>query len=145
MAFKIISPVTPEELEDYYNLRWEVLRAPWGKERGSEKDNEEATSIHFSVIDFKSHTVGVCRLQKVDEATGQIRFMAIHPDFEGKGIGTMLLTKVEDSAKVMGLTQIQLQARENAVPFYSKNGYVLVEKTFLLFDKIQHYLMKKEI
>ena len=145
MELQIISPATADELAAYYNLRWEVLRAPWGKERGSEKDNDEAGAFHFSIIDAKRNTIGVCRLQKVDAVTGQIRFMAVHPDFEGKGIGTMLLTKVEDSAKVMGLTQIQLQARENAVPFYSKNGYVLVEKTFLLFDKIQHYLMKKEI
>jgi N-acetylglutamate synthase-like GNAT family acetyltransferase len=145
MEFQITSPATVDEFEAYYKLRWEVLRAPWGKERGSEKDNDESSSIHFSAIDSKKNIIGVCRLQKVDATTGQIRFMAVQPDFAGKGIGTMLLTKAEEAARSAGLTQIQLQARENAVAFYLKNGYLSIEKTFLLFDEIQHYLMRKAI
>jgi aminomethyltransferase len=32
---------------------------------------------------------------------------------------------------------------EGAVEFYKKNGYTIVEKSYVLFDCIQHYLMKK--
>ena len=36
-----------------------------------------------------------------------------------------------------------LNARENAIAFYESLGYVIHEKTNLLFGKIQHYQMKK--
>jgi hypothetical protein len=38
-----------------------------------------------------------------------------------------------------------LQARDYAVPFYEKSGYKLKEKTFLLWNLIQHYLMEKSL
>ena len=45
----------------------------------------------------------------------------------------------------MQLNVVILQARQDAVPFYEHHGYNVVEKTFLLFDEIQHYLMRKEL
>ena len=38
-----------------------------------------------------------------------------------------------------------LNARENAVLFYKKLGYHITEKSNLLYGKIQHYRMKKNI
>jgi hypothetical protein len=38
-----------------------------------------------------------------------------------------------------------LQARAVAVPFYLANGYGVEEKTFLLFDAVQHYRMSKRL
>lgn len=40
---------------------------------------------------------------------------------------------------------IVLNARENAIKFYEKNGYHIIEKSYLLFGKIQHYKMIKRI
>ena len=38
---------------------------------------------------------------------------------------------------------IVLEARENAVKFYESLDYKVIQKTHLLFGKIQHYKMKK--
>jgi hypothetical protein len=38
-----------------------------------------------------------------------------------------------------------VHAREIAIPFYESLGYQLVEKSHLLFDEIQHFLMIKKI
>ena len=45
----------------------------------------------------------------------------------------------------MNLQQIELQARENAVEFYKNSGFTVKEKSFVLWDIIQHYLMVKDI
>lgn len=143
---EIRSPKNHQEWEKYYQLRWEVLRKPWNQPKGSEKDNFEDNSFHFMALDTHSQEIlGVCRLQKNSDNEGQIRFMAVSENAQGKGIGKLLLTAAENKAKELGLKKIVLQARENAVPFYKACQYEIIEKTFLLFNSIQHYLMTKNL
>lgn len=143
--FKVIQPQSQEEFNSYFKLRYEVLRKPWGANEGSEKDNEENLSEHALIWDNKRGAIAVCRLQKIDDQLAQIRFMAVHPEFQGKGLGKLILQYMEEKAKEMGMLKIVLQARENAVPFYNASGYLLVKKTHVLFDKIQHYQMVKNL
>ncbi len=142
---EIRAPKIAEEWDKYYQLRWEVLRKPWNQALGSEKDTSEDTSIHFMAIDETNEILGVCRLQKNSEAEGQIRFMAVSEKAQGKGIGKLLINAAENKAKELGINTIILQARENAVPFYKACNYKIKEKTFLLFNSIQHFLMTKEL
>lgn len=141
----IIEPQTPREFEAYYFLRWQVLRQPWKKPEGSEKDEIERECIHAMVVDENKNPLGVCRLQYNDQNTGQLRFMGVRNDMQGKGIGKMLLEYLETKAKAAGRKTMILQARENAVKFYETSGYKIKEKTFLLWDEIQHYLMEKQL
>lgn len=142
---EIRTPKTQEEWDNYYQLRWEVLRKPWNQPKGSEKDNSEDNSFHFMAIDSTNKVIGVCRLQKNSNIEGQIRFMAVSENAQGKGIGKLLINAAENKSKELGLKTIILQARENAVPFYKACHYEIQEKTFLLFDTIQHYLMTKKL
>ena len=71
--------------------------------------------------------------------------MAVANEFQGKGLGKLILVELEKVAAEKGYSKIILQARENALSFYLKNGYTLKEKTFRLWDIIQHYLMEKNI
>ncbi len=139
----IVSPVTAEDFEQYYRLRYEVLRQPWHQPRGSERVPDDDTATHAMLLNDEQEVVGVCRLHQVSATEAQIRFMAIRPDQQGQGLGNRLLDYFENIARQWGVTQITLQARENALNFYRRNGYVVVEKTNLLFGEIQHYKMVK--
>ena len=143
---KIIEPTTSEEFKKYYNLRYEILRKPWGQPPGSERDEGEETSIHRMIIDNTTGNalaVGRIQFNSTDEA--QIRFMAVADKFHGKGLGGQIISALENVARVKGSKQIILSARENALQFYRNNGYEIVKKTHLLFGEIQHWLMKKEL
>jgi ribosomal protein S18 acetylase RimI-like enzyme len=70
--------------------------------------------------------------------------MSVHPNHQGKGLGKLIVTKLEEEAKRIELTAIELQARENALEFYKSQGYEVKEPSFKLWDIIQHYLMTKE-
>lgn len=141
---EIREPKTQEEFNAYYSLRYEVLRKPWMQPPGSEKDDKENQSIHFAAYQ-EQKIVGVCRLQYNNEYEAQIRFMAVCPNTQGKGIGKKLLLAAEHRALSEGRKKIVLQARDNAVNFYQSCGYNITQKTFLLWDKIQHYLMEKKL
>ena len=143
---KIIEPTTSEEFKKYYNLRYEVLRKPWGQPPGSERDEEEETSIHRMIIDNTTgNALAVGRLQFNSEDEAQIRYMAVADDLQGKGLGSQIISALENVARGKGIQRIILSARGNALQFYKSNGYAIVEKTHLLFGEIQHWLMDKEL
>ena len=143
---KIIEPTTSEEFKKYYNLRYEVLRKPWGQPLGSERDEREETSIHHMIIDKKTgNALAVGRLQFNSTHEAQIRYMAVADEFQGKGLGSQITSALEDVARGRGIQRIILSARENSLQFYKNNGYNIMKKTHLLFGEIQHWLMGKEL
>ena len=143
---EIIEPNTSDEFKIYYNLRYEVLRKPWFQPKGSERDEEEETSHHRMIIDLpngKAVAVGRLQFNTIEEA--QIRYMAVSDDYQGMGFGSKMLIVLDNIAREKGSRKIILQSRGNAVKFYEKNGYEIIEKSYLLFDEIQHWLMGKEL
>ena len=136
---------SPEELERIIQLRVDILRKPWNQPAATATDEAESKSINVFIEDEHKEVLACARLQENEGKVGQIRFMAVSEKFQGKGLGKIVVKKAEETAKQMGLTKIELQARENAVEFYKSAGYTIKEKTFLLWGIIQHYLMEKDL
>lgn len=55
-------PVTEQELKDYYQFRWEMLRKPLHQPVGSEKDAYDAMAHHQMVVDEGGKIVAIGRL-----------------------------------------------------------------------------------
>jgi len=144
MEIEIRCPKTEMEWDSYYDLRYRILRQPWNQPRGSERNEGDYSAIHAAY--FQNGVIkGVARLDLMDNEIGQIRFMAVETDSQGKRIGEKLMVHLEDLAFQNGRRKIILHAREIALGFYQKLGYEIVEKSHLLFGEIQHYLMEKAI
>lgn len=142
VAVEIRSPGCEVEWHQYFRLRWEVLRKPWGEPEGSEKDSIENQTWHEAVI-FNGRVVGVGRVQMNSSEEAQIRYMAVSPEFQGRGFGRSLVLALEKRAMEQNASYIRLDAREKAVDFYQALGYEIAGESYLLFDEIQHYSMKK--
>jgi predicted GNAT family N-acyltransferase len=138
-------PETENDFEKYFQLRWEILRKRWNRPKGSEQDEGEKTSFHFALLNEKKEFIGTCRLQLNSEEESQVRSMCVRNDYQGKQLGNLLIQAAEQKAKTMNAKSIVLHARENALNFYKRNGYLLVKKSYVLFDVIQHYEMRKKI
>jgi len=142
---KIIEPSTPDEFQNYYDLRWKILRAPWNQPRGSEQDELEPSSRHLMVIDSKQAVIAVGRLHFNSIREAQIRYMAVDIDQQRKGVGTLLLDALEQKAVKPGTVRIVVDARESALRFYRKHGYAVEGPGHVLFNSIAHVKMKKII
>lgn len=140
----IKSPQSETDFKKYFELRWHVLRNPWNQPKGSEQDDDEDTSYHLMAIENDT-VLGCARLQNISETDAQLRYMAVDDQHSGKGIGKAIVQAMENYARQQNIKSIMLHARENAVGFYEKMGYQHIEKSYLLFDCIQHYKMKKEL
>ncbi len=141
---EIKSPQTDAEWKAYYALRYNVLREPWNQPLGSEVLADEDQAIHAIAVE-DNEVLGVARMHKSAEKQGQVRCVATATAAQGKGIGKAIMAYLEDQAKAKGWTEIVLEARENAVPFYQRIGYTIIAESYLLFGEIQHYRMKKAL
>jgi predicted GNAT family N-acyltransferase len=140
----IKSPISQDEWESYYRLRFSILRAPWNQPLGSEVLADESEAIHAMVIE-DDQIIGVARMHKSGENQGQVRCVAVAAEAQGKGVGKAIMLHLEEKAMALGIQEIILEARENAVPFYKSIGYIIEKESYFLFGEIQHYRMKKEI
>ncbi len=141
---EIRTPQTELEWKNYYDLRYRILRKPLLQPAGSERNEGDATGIHFALYEDLV-LKAIARLDFQAENSAQVRFVAVENDAQGKGFGKKIMLEIEKYCRKNQLVKIELQARENAVPFYLSLHYELVEPTHLLFGKIQHFLMTKEI
>ncbi|WDE11197.1 bifunctional GNAT family N-acetyltransferase/thioesterase [Thalassomonas haliotis] len=139
------TPQSPEEFQAYYYLRWQMLRKPWHQGEGSEQDEFEQQSIHRMCLDEDNNVVAVGRLHRSGQFSGEIRFMAVADGQQGKGLGKKIIQSLELEARKLGVTEISLNARENAVPFYSRLGYQNLGFSHRLFDTIRHDKMVKSL
>jgi len=146
MAIEILSPQTLEEWKDYFHLRWQILRAPSQQHVGSERDKYDdlESTVHLAAIeDGQIYSIG--RLHFILPEKAQIRYMATHPDFREKGLGSLILEALEKRAKDVGVQTIILNAREAAVSFYERKEYVNKGKGHILYGEIQHFKMEKQL
>ena len=142
MVFQLKQPQSKNEFERYYELRWRILRAPWNEPKGSEVDDNENDCFHVMATD-DDKVIGVGRLQYNSNNEAQIRYMAVDDNYEGNGIGSSIVNALEQEATRTEHGLVVLDAREPAVGFYKKLGYKVKNKSYVLFDSIQHYRMIK--
>lgn len=144
MMYKVQIAKSQNTINQIIDLRYAVLRQPWDKPKDTATDDLELSSMN-AYIENDGEVIACGRVQDNGSGLGQIRYMAVHPDYQGKGLGKLIVARLEEEAKIIGLTTIELQARENALKFYKSQGYSVKETSFKLWDIIQHYLMTKEI
>jgi predicted GNAT family N-acyltransferase len=140
---EIRTPETTQEWDAYYALRYEVLRKPLEQPLGSERNEGDASGMHFALYE-DGILRAIARLDQAEPAIAQVRFVAVEQSIQGKGYGRMIMEAVEMASRQRGDVKMILHARDYAVEFYKKQDYTLLGESYKLFGVLQHYLMEKE-
>lgn len=139
-------PETAEEMDIYYQFRWEMLRKPLRQPPGSERDAWDAMAHHQMVVDEKRNPVAIGRLYINADNEAGIRFLAVHPASQGKGLGTLVAMALESVARQEGVKRVVCSAREDTTGFFAKLGYVNQgEITVPQGTLVRHFLMIKPV
>lgn len=141
---EIKTPNSTSEWEAYYDLRYRILRQPLGKERGSERNEGDSTGLHFALYE-NGILNAIARLDQVDQATCQARFVAVETQLQSKGFGRQIMEVMEQKGRDLNYKRLVLHARDYALPFYEKLGYTLIGPSYKLFDVLQHFEMYKNL
>ena len=142
MNFNLKSPSSYREWREYFLFRYKILRKPIGLHRSTIRDKLEKISYHVMATNNKGKIIGVGRLHFVNIKESQIRYMAVDKNFRKKGVGNAIVQNLEMYSLNNDRNKIILNARENAVIFYSKLGYVSLGIIDVGIN-IKHFQMKK--
>jgi len=83
-----------------------------------EWDDEDADSVHV-LARLNRDPVGTGRLN----AAGKIGRIAVLAGQRGRGIGTLILRRLLEEARRLGIREPYLHAQVQAMPFYEKLGF----------------------
>jgi len=97
------------------------------------------------IVDPDGQALAVGRLHFNSSSEAQIRFMAVEPVAQGRGLGSVILRELEARARAAGATAIVLNARDNVRLFYEKHGFTVTGPSSTLFGEVKHVRMRKEL
>lgn len=132
---KIISP------EETYPVRRAVLRKNFPNEPHQFKGDFDENTFHLGYFQ-ENEIIGILTIMK-NENVAQLRGMAVSEDFQGNGIGKLLIERAEEILQNDKISKIWMNAREKAVPFYERLGYKIEGEIFMIKPIGFHYLMAK--
>jgi predicted GNAT family N-acyltransferase len=99
-------------------IRREVFLQEQGIPESDEWDGEDATSVHI-LATLNREPVGTGRLNRA----GKIGRIAVLPGLRGRGIGSLILDRLLEEARRIGIREPCLHAQVQAVPFYERLGF----------------------
>jgi ribosomal protein S18 acetylase RimI-like enzyme len=108
------------------------------------------TTIHLGLFS-KEKPIGVCSFLKNKHHSiphynqFQLRGMAVLNEFQGKGLGQLLLKHGESELKKRKTKFLWCNARETAVRFYKKCGFEIIGEPFDIESVGLHYAMYKTL
>lgn len=139
-------PQTRDDFKAYYELRYKVLRAPWGQPKDTEKDDYEPISQHFMAIDdANGKVVGVIKMFEKTDGVGWVSHLAIDPAYQKKGVGRLLMDSVEQAAREKGFHVIGCMSRLNTTAYFERLGFRTAGLPTHYFGTTQVLWMEKEL
>ncbi|MGB5811611.1 MAG: GNAT family N-acetyltransferase [Polyangiales bacterium] len=140
-VFSIIGHGTPQYLEAV-RLRDEILRNPEGRVTTPEDMVAERACTHV-VGTIGGEVVATCLL--VEElAKVRMKRVAVAVGSQGQGIGSTMLEFCERHGRSLGAIELYAHARETAVGFYVRAGYV-TKGAYFSEVGIPHLLVRKPL
>jgi len=138
---------TTDQLREAFEVRMEVFV----KEQGvpadielDEYDESPASSRHYIVI-TERETIAAGRYRLYEPGVAKMQRIAVLKKCRGTGVGSYLLTAMEDEARKEGYRISMLDAQCAAEPFYRKLGYETVSDEPFLDAGIPHVRMVKPL
>jgi GNAT superfamily N-acetyltransferase len=100
----------------------------------------------FLVVEDEGKIIGMGALRRKDEGCVEIRRMRVDPQYWRKGIGQLILSKLEEIAIEKGYTRLILDTSIHQIPaqqLYQKNNYKEVRREII--RGIECIIYEKEI
>jgi GNAT superfamily N-acetyltransferase len=119
------TPATAADWEEYHRIRRTVLweaRGHFGVYNATHPDEVAPRNLPLLLV-FRGVAVGAARLDRQPDGRGVIRRMAIDTHLQRQGHGRTLLNLLEQRARGLGISILEVNLAEDAVTFYRKAGY----------------------
>lgn len=118
-----------DEFERAKELRYRELYAQWGLPRALVEDTDGRTYRQLAAFDG-DRVVGFGRIH-LDGGASQIFQLCVAGDRRCEGVATELMNELIALARSEGRAEVTLDARDTAIAFYERLGFIAEGETFL--------------
>jgi GNAT superfamily N-acetyltransferase len=133
-------------LEEILPVRWDVLLPGWPAER-IRFPGEDAPEVLQVGAFADQRSIGCATVLPApwqDQPAWQLRGMGVAHDWQKRGVGELILAEVEDLVReVSDVRLMWCNAREVALGFYQRLGWVIASERFHVENVGPHFKMTK--
>lgn len=140
-------PVVELKPEDTHDLRRRVLRAHLPGVGVEHPEDHLPGTVHLGVVDGAGQVLAAATLfpeptiYRPGARTARLRGMAVDPERQGEGLGTLLLAAVVARAGRDGYAAVWANGRDGALPFYVRHGWQVVGEGFVAIGLPHHVVV----
>ena len=131
------------EMTAAFELRRQVFVVEQRVPAEIERDEYDASATHVVAMDGDT-VLATGRLVAASPATARLGRMAVAAHVRRRGIGSQVLTCLEEQAYASGVRRVLLHAQLPVLGFYEAHGYVAEGEEFLEAG-IPHVAMAKQL
>ena len=124
-------------------IRIRVFVHEQGVPMEEEMDEADADAIHALAL-LGTLPVGTGRLLTLPDGEAQIGRMAVDLPHRRAGVGGLIMERLEQEARRLGLAEAILHAQTYVKDFYTRHGYA-AEGDLFMEAGIEHVLMRKRL
>lgn len=117
---------------------------PWDDDLHRIEDEYTEAGGEFYVGSVEGRIVAMGAIKRLSDTCAEICRMRVHPDFQRRGLGTKMLSALEERARELGFRSLKLETtvgQAAAIGMYLKAGYGEVSRArklvfeVLVFEK----------
>ena len=101
-------------------------RGPWDDDVYAIEETYLNNHGEFLIGEWDGVFVAMGALRRTGPQRAEIKRMRVHPDYQGRGLGQLILSELEARARALGYTTLHLNTSVVQIPaqkLYEKNGF----------------------
>lgn len=110
-----------------------------------EFDEHDGAESKYIVLLDDTYPIATCRFYELDKQSVLLGRVVVLPEYRGKRLGSKAIREAEKWIAQLGYAEIFIDSRVEAVGFYEKLGYSIVDDTVIQSWKFDCKRMKKEL
>lgn len=121
-------------------------RGPWDDDVYAIEKAYLNNQGEFLIGEWDGVFVAMGAFRRISPECAEIKRMRVHPDYQGRGFGQLILTELEARARLMGYTTLHLDTsvvQIAAQKLYEKNGFHRVGKA--IYQGLEVILYEKQL
>lgn len=132
-----------DEYEVSIDIRNEAFRKPWGMDiRDEDLTGDKDMEMYGAYLNDKM--IATVFLTEDDKYTARVKSVAILEEYRRQGLGSYLMSFIENKAKEKGYINVNLMGRVSVEGFYHKLGYKTISEPYD-YHTIPHIDMTKKL
>ncbi|MBI5231981.1 MAG: GNAT family N-acetyltransferase [Coriobacteriales bacterium] len=136
-----------ERIGEVLDLYYQVLYRDYGLTEDDDWFHASAGGELAVALGPDAEVLGAARLlPAIGDSERQLRQVAVRPESRGSGLGKALVATLEWRAADEGAETLWLNARESAIPFYERLGFIAEGEMFgSALTRLPHMRMRKRL